>query len=306
MPMKKKWIVYAAVLLVPCLILVALSVILTGTTGLAWFIKNRQTDESGLKTQVDYDDIEMSTVFYKYNIKNAAAAEYGDISEIAFNAYDDIFKSKNQYSSILIKITLEGTAISTEGGTLNLIVERDTSLDSENAAGVADHPEYLLFNQTISSTMNFAAIPSVTLDGISDPTALYTAAQTAFASVATQVFTTPVDGTIYQRTVPAEGETTEGGEPATKQEEALNVTKVDSLTLPISYVGANVTDSDSDGKNEVHIYLWVSYDIGTADSPKLINYFANVFDVDGFGSGLTGKVVDVHNDLTYIIVRKPR
>ena len=237
-------------------------------TSYAWYISNRKISGRQQSAGVEYDDLTAAFTAYKYEVNASRVVELSGITaeQLIFNQYDVIFKSRNQYTPIVIKINVAGAVVD-QNNVLDLTIKRDPSkVDSPEGsqhyfttamrftvtggAGLySEDPD------TLYGNVNAAQYSSVTATGLGN---------TDSSKVFTQIWNSD-NGSAYVKT--------------------------DSITLSIPY-SASDKIAGEDGK--VTVYLYLSYD------STLIGQLGSSLMGIGVGQSALGTTIELQNDLVSI------
>ena len=125
---EKKWIRAAGKLqrssfLFRGLTLLVLSVLLVSAS-FAWMAMNNDTKSSNMGMNVDYDKFFVEQAYYKYNAKDQHVEMYPGLTDVQFNQYDLVFRSRNRYTPIVATLMMTGTDLDEEG-TIDILIKRD-------------------------------------------------------------------------------------------------------------------------------------------------------------------------------------
>ncbi|MCR5458002.1 MAG: hypothetical protein K6F14_07990 [Clostridiales bacterium] len=219
------------------------------TSTLAWVSLNENNQSNQMKMNVDYDKFYVEATYYKFNAKEQVVESSSNLTDIHFNQYDLVFRSRNRYTPIVAAIKMTGEDLPKESGTIGLLISRDASVSGsqEDSNGV------LKMAQNFSTIMRVTAFvgesyyssDSKTLFKKVDSEINYSQARAQTGNVSNSKIFTSVDvidsnGTMIFREVNCR-----------------------DIQIDISYTSSDFNDVDGDGiKESLFVYLYITYDEG--------------------------------------------
>lgn len=278
-------------------IIVILVVVMYLNSSLGWFSNNKQVDGEGMEVEVDYDDFYVNATYYQYDPKAERVNSSTDLSNIMFNPYDLVFRSRNRYTPIIATLEMTGSDLP-ENGSLTVTIGRNTSVDAATGE-IGD----LHLAEKFSSIMRVT--PYIGASYYSST------AGTLFSNVDT------LTNYEYVRTLTGNVEA-RGGQPQSKVfteavmdgggEHITSVTKAESLVFEIDYTSSDFVDVN--GVSTLIVYLYITYDEGygiendTTHYDGLVGIYQKTSETGSISSGgdITDTSVRFENDLTNIRV----
>ena len=244
----------------------------------AWYIRDTRVQGTNANTSVDYDDVNATFTAYQYDIKeqrviatDESNSDAFDLEHLPLQSYDMIFRAKNRYTPIVVKVTLSGLALQHKN-TVDLIVKRNTSIQDDPASAQSLSPY-------VSSVLRFTAIGS---GNKNDPYSI------------NDVWYPSVGGYVGHQSGTASGIAYDSKTFTTTQTNGNTAmfNKADYITLSLNYTAQQLENG------ELNVYLYLSYDA------TLTSAFERQH---GLGVGGTieevGEVFGLSNDLTEIEAR---
>lgn len=256
--------------------------IMTAVFSYAWVSENRAVKHNDIPMNLENDDTTASYGVYKYDPKLGKGMNTDingnpySITDIDINPYDLIFLSRNRYTPVFARVEVKRHSSMPKSGKVYLTITR--KLDNNDSIG----SELSKFS---SSLIRFTAKVDNTYHN--DPDILYNAIDTSMYAVTKTYVTTandtlPHDYDDFSKTFVT----------AQKSENKYTFTKVESITLEMTY---NESDwYESDGTEILNIYLYMTYDEGLIDLYKSTSDFK--IEVG------TKNIIDFENDFDTIKV----
>ncbi|MBR5388794.1 MAG: hypothetical protein IK147_04990 [Clostridia bacterium] len=208
-----------------------------------WFSSNKSVSGAGMGVGVRRESIDVEFEYFMYDIKNETYVSASDISAIEFNQYDLVFRSRNNYTPVVIRLAIKKIELP-ESGTLIASIYRDEDVPETTTSNAgmqmsAYSSSVMRFTPFINSSY-YGATAAAQFTNVHDPNfntvrGYYTGDQ--IDQNGSQVFTTVsyTDKTIN------------------------SVTKESVVSLEFPY---NQGDFDGD---TVYAYVYVTYDEGLDD-----------------------------------------
>jgi hypothetical protein len=75
------------------------------------------------------EDFNVEFTYYKFDAYENAVVYSNDLSQIEFNPYDLVFKSRNRYTPVVVRMAVSGEDLP-EGGTITARITRDTRYET--------------------------------------------------------------------------------------------------------------------------------------------------------------------------------
>ena len=258
---------------VRCVALLLMFASLLTSASVAWIVFNKQADSEGMDMSLVVDDTTASYLVYMYDTKlEKGVTEINgvpiDITNIDFNQYDTIFKSRNKYTPVFAKIEIVRVNSMPKSGTVTATVKRSNISSSTE------------FSEHASSVMRFTGLISTLND--SDPAKLYTdieavlynevaAYELNYSALDSKTFTTATLG--------------QNGEYTYSKEE--------EITLTLTYKESDWL-INGDGNEFLNFYLYMTYDGGLVNRYQTDNNMTSIV--------LEESVVEFANDFSEISV----
>ena len=202
----------------------------------AWFASNGDVTATGLTITASMDDTEIDCVIYKYETATDSPIilNSSDASSLALNQYDVVFKERNKYNPVYVKIELTSSSLDASGS-ITLYLDRDASYDA------MDEDDNL---NTYSSSVTKYAVAgnSAHAGGIYDSTSV----SNTWDNLQSAFLDKDVAGTLTTQSF------TSGS--------AHNYSKVETLSFTLNY-----TSSDLIGDTLI-VYLYINYDSSLAET----------------------------------------
>lgn len=220
--------------------LLILSVLLVEAS-LAWLSINDRAQGNNMGVSVDYDRFYVEQGYYKYNINDSGVDFFSSLTNINFNQYDLVFRSRNRYTPIVAAIKMTGEDLASSG-TITIQIRRDANVP---ATYVDDEDEEHL-SHIFSNIMRVTAFVGAsyyssnneTLFNNIDTTSNYEAARAQTGNTSnSKVFTT-----------------------ATINNDQLDTVSKNDISISVSYDSSDfVTINDI---STLIVYLYITYDEG--------------------------------------------
>ena len=250
---EKKWIRAAGKLqrssfLLRGLTLLVLSVLLVSAS-FAWIAMNSDTSSSNMGMNVDYDKFFVEQAYYKYNAKDQHVEMYPGLTDVQFNQYDLVFRSRNRYTPIVATLMMTGTDLDEEG-TIDILIKRDSSI-SPFYTEIKNGNEVKFISKNFSSIMRVTALVGSTYYSNNIDT-LYSNVDTANYSTVRAYYTGRVESVpdtskVFTTTTIGANDTLQGIEKS-------------DVELSIEYNGSDFVTIN--GKQTLIVYLYFTYDEG--------------------------------------------
>lgn len=220
--------------------LLILSVLLVEAS-LAWLSINDRAQGNNMGVSVDYDRFYVEQGYYKYNINESGVDFFSSLTNINFNQYDLVFRSRNRYTPIVAALKMTGEDLASSG-TITIQIRRDANVP---ATYVDDEDEEHL-SHIFSNIMRVTAFVGAsyyssnneTLFNNIDTTSNYEAARAQTGNTSnSKVFTT-----------------------ATINNDQLDTVSKNDISISVSYDSSDfVTINDI---STLIVYLYITYDEG--------------------------------------------
>lgn len=244
--------------------------------GFAWFSNNKEVSTTGMQVTVKGIDLDISEArYFKYDQKHDTGVEIrntGNSKVLDLNEYDSVFKDRNKYNDLYIKLTFTGSDIKV-GNTI------EVSFSKNDSVHVAEHHyisevvafdlgEVVLDNSIVVPEPNTGTLVEDTENYYSDENILnyYHGVNSWFAN----------NGTSYS---------------STKFVNGNNV----STTVTLSYDITNSTHLDN---GKLTMFVRVRYD------SELLEQYTSESGALGEHSVLTGNTILFENDINLLVVNK--
>ena len=218
---------------------VALSaaMLVAASVSFAWFSNNRDVNGAGMGIDVRREGVDVEFEYFKYDMNGQSYVSASDLSSIEFNQYDLVFRSRNNYTPIVIRFSVNKAQLP-DNGTLVANIYRDINADEFVTEGGKKK-----MSKFSSSVMRFtpyinpsyySATASTQFTNVHDPNYNTVRAYTGSTQGGTQVFTTVSysDNTIN------------------------SIEKEDVVSLRFDFVKSNFAG------DTVFAYIYVTYDEG--------------------------------------------
>ena len=236
----------------------------------AWFSMNKRVNTNLFNIQVDKFDAQAEYTIYLFDSK-AGSVNYtgknGDetdpkISALDVPFYDTIFKQRNKYTPVIIRIAL--SEIRLEEGFVNIKIDRDASLGIPVTGGY------------FTDLMRFTIVKGTSLYD-DDADALYENIDAAFFNL--------LDEGTYSQDVADNASLFKGPSKVFTTRDYENLSQ--SYTEGYNYINLSVPFSSSDFVDDVfNMYIYITYDKTLVNT---IGEFGNVSTI--------GQWVDMANDI---------
>ena len=112
-----------------CTLVLALAVIVIGsfaTSSYGWHASNNKTDSVGMNVGVNENSFNANFEYLQYDVKQESYLISSDLSNIDFNPYDLVFRSRNRYTPVVIRIGISGSELQSSGQ-VTVTIRRDTT-----------------------------------------------------------------------------------------------------------------------------------------------------------------------------------
>ena len=134
MEKRLKSIVFSSILLAFCLSVLEIS-------AFAWFSINKEVKMSATNTRIELFDAQADYIVYYFDSKANSVhytGKYNDESDPRITAlnvpfYDTIFKQRNRYTPVIIRVALSGVKL--QEGIVNVQIDRNTALSRADDGG---------------------------------------------------------------------------------------------------------------------------------------------------------------------------
>lgn len=280
---------------------VVIVVVLYLNPSLGWFSSNRSVSGNGAGAEVEYDDFYVNAVYYLYDPKESAVVSSSDLSDIHFNPYDLVFRSRNRYTPVVAALKMTGDDLPSSGR-LTIRINRNTTADADG---------YVVDENTGRThlTEYFTSIMRVTP---------YVSAA-YYSSVAATLYAN-VDSTVnyeYVRSLTGNVDA-ENGQPQSLvfTDVTMNgnliasVEKEDYIDIAISYSSGDFVIDN--GVSTLIVYLYITYDEGYRTTLSgteyngLLGIYQKTTETGGISAGgdITDQSIQFQNDLLYIKVTR--
>ncbi len=206
-----------------------------------WFSSNKSVSGAGMGVGVRRESIDVEFEYFRYDMNGQRYVSANDLSAIEFNQYDLVFRSRNEYTPVVIRLAIKKIELP-ESGTLIASIYRDedvpeTTTSSAGKQMSAYSSSVMRFTPFINSSY-YGATAATQFTNVHDPNFATVRGYTGDTQNGSQVFTT-VDYT---------GSTVN------------DVTKKSVISLEFPY-----EQEDFDG-DKVYAYVYVTYDEGVSGS----------------------------------------
>ena len=295
---EKKWIRAAGKLqrssfLLRGLTLLVLSVLLVSAS-FAWIAMNSDTNSSNMGMNVDYDKFYVEANYYKYNPKEQIVESSADLTDVHFNQYDLVFRSRNRYTPIVAAIKMTGEDLQSSG-IITITINRDSNV----SGSYLDSSGVLRMSETFSTIMRFTAMVG-----------------TGYYSSDSGTLFNRVDSDTNYKNARAQTGNTDLSKVLTRADiidsnGQLILTGVESgnVAIDVEYTSDDFIDVDGDGvKESLFVYLYITYDEGYISSSGNYNGLLGIYQKtsDTMGISAAGDISDTsvmfENDLISIRV----
>lgn len=108
-------------------IAVTLSVVTYFNSSFGWFSRNNDVRGSDMGVNVQKGALDVEFTYFKYDVNDETYTLENNLSTINFNQYDLVFRSRNQYTPVVVRLELKKSELSESGGTLTAKIYRDTT-----------------------------------------------------------------------------------------------------------------------------------------------------------------------------------
>ncbi|MBP5428673.1 MAG: hypothetical protein J6Z04_05255 [Clostridia bacterium] len=269
---------------------VVLVVFLYLNPSLGWFSTNRTVNGNGVGVEVGYDDFYVNAIYYQYDPKESAVVSSSDLSDIQFNPYDLVFRSRNRYTPVIAALKMTGNDL-LSSGSLTIRINRNTTAD-KNGYVVDENTGRMHLTEYFTSIMRVTPYVGA---------AYYSStAETLYANVDSAV------NYEYARSLTGNVDA-ENGQPqslvftdVTMNGDLINtVEKEDYIDIEISYeISDFVWDN---GVLTLIVYLYITYDEG-----GLLGIYQKTTETGSISAGgdITDQSIRFQNDLFYIKVTR--
>ena len=124
--------------------LLILSILLIESS-LAWLGINNDITGSNIGVAVDYDKFFVEQGYYKYNINENGVEYFSSLTNIDFNQYDLVFRSRNRYTPIVATIKMTGEDLASSG-TITIQIRRDSNVVATYVEDEEEHLSHIFSN----------------------------------------------------------------------------------------------------------------------------------------------------------------
>ena len=264
-------------------------------TSFGWFVNNKNVSASGAEVEVEYDDFHVAATYYYFNPRSNAVESSSDLTNINFNPYDLVFRTRNRYTPVVAAIKMTGNDLS-ENGTVSIRLSRDTDkvVFTTDQNDLKHMPTYFTSIMRVTPFVgaSYYSATDTTLYNNIDTISNYTAVSALTGdqpSTQSQVFTTVTMNGDYIDTV----------------------TKDDYLDFVIDYTSSDFVTID--GTRTLIVYLYITYDEGylrtvengvtTTEYNGLVGTYQKTSEAQSISAGtdITETSVKFENDLTMIL-----
>jgi len=262
------------------------------TSTMAWIGLTTQNDINRMNMNVDYDRFFVEKAYYKYDAKNQTVLYYEGLSDVKFNQYDLVFRSRNRYTPIVATLLLTGDDLKDEG-TIYVTIQRDSSINPF----VVDGNGKKHLTNTFSSIMRVTALVGSEYYS-SNENLLYSSVDNSYYS-AVRLYTGNVAGSS-----PSKVFTTASISTINDVEVLDNASKTD-IEISIDYDSGDFVTIE--GISTLIVYLYLTYDEGYNESTKkydgLVGMYQRTSEALGITSGdIADQSIEFENDLVSIKV----
>lgn len=286
---KKKLVRSIVILAVLCLALIV-AMICYQNISVAWFSSNRTTDVNGIDISVQHKDIRASYEVYMYNIDMQKGSEIDSngeiirVDNILLHTHDLIFKARNKYTPIVIRVQLGGNDVPEEG-TAKLMLFRNTKIGITDSNGKISKNSSSVLRITPAKGSSYFSMQA----GQPDAAQIYDHVVNGGEGILSvrEMQDEPFSKTFTTAT------TSDGGL-------TFSYKKTDSLTFYISYTKS---DWNLVGDSKVlNIYLFMDYDTvcSSEDVPSLTEIYCIDHGISTDEIEFDNKII-LENDLTSIV-----
>lgn len=237
-----------------------------------WFSRNEKVNKSGLDLNVQQGNLNVEFAYFMYDVNDETYKAESNLSAINFNQYDLVFRSRNQYTPIVVRLTLLKSELSASGGAFTATIYRDTTKTVSTDR----------MDEFCSSVMRFTPFVGA---------AYYSAdAETQFTNVHSAHFSTT-------RALTGD-DVTSGSQVFTEVDYIGNtvtdVTKDDYISLTFNYTSGDFTG------DVLYAYIYITYDEGF--SADTYNGLTGIYTKTAGITTIGDDHVTFTNDLEYVKV----
>lgn len=267
-----------------------------GVISFGWFSQNKAVDADGIEMNLAYEDIQVEYSVYMWNIDAQAGSnldKYGNIiniSDITMHTHDLIFKARNKYTPVVIRIAITGSDMPVFGNAV-VTIDRDTSIDvySTQEGHTTELSEYS--SSIVRVTAAKGAGYYATTSGVADINTIYN--RVVNGDSANGITAIKGNETTFD---------TKTFTTVTENAGSYTYTKLDTLTFTIAYTQDDWNDTDGDSiPDTLNIYLLMDYDsIDASDTvPDLTEIYCIGHNINSGVISFDNKV-SLKNDLVKI------
>ncbi len=225
----KKTVAKAIIKLAAAVLVFSFVILGGGSTIFGWFLQNRTTN-AGTNANVIDDDVVAEYFAYKYDYNNngddVTISNTYTVDSLVMNPYDKVFIKRNEYTPVVVRISLTGEKNLPKSGVVNIKIDRDSAIN-ESAI------------DRFSSVVKFACVKGADIYSTNPETIFNNASAKILGSNNKDYFKQAAVGDDVKAFFHYDGDT---------------LKKYDYLTFPIEY-----TESDFNG-DTLNIYLYFDYD----------------------------------------------
>lgn len=280
---------------------VVIVVVLYLNPSLGWFSTNRSVSGNGAAIKVEYDDFYVNAVYYRYDPKESVVVSSSDLSDIHFNPYDLVFRSRNRYTPVVAALKITGDDLP-ESGRLTIRINRNTVADEDGYevdenTGRTHLSEYFTSIMRVTPYVGAAYYSSVaaTLYANVDSTDNYEYVRSLTGNVAA---TNAQPQSLVFTDVTMNGDL------------ISEVAKEDYIDIEISYTKGDFVKDN--GVDTLIVYLYFTYDEGCrttlsgTEYDGLLGIYQKTTETGGISAGgdITDQSIHFQNDLSYIKVTR--
>ena len=107
-------------------IILVLSVLTYMNSALGWFSRNEDVRGSGVGINTSHATLDVDFEYFMYDVKSEEYLSESDLSEMDFNQYDLVFRSRNRLTPIVVRFAVDKSQLP-NSGTLTAVISRDTT-----------------------------------------------------------------------------------------------------------------------------------------------------------------------------------
>ena len=233
--------------------LVAMICVVYFGSSFGWFSNNIKTTTTGMGVSTHTEDFNVKYTYFKYDIRESEVVTSASLEEIEFNQYDLVFRSRNRYTPIVVRIEMTGSSLPS-AGTITAKINRDTS----KAVSVDDHGTMKMSNFFTSIMRVTPYVGSALYNSNKDTQFNNIDSTTNFNAVRALKGNDATTGSKVFTTVTIPDDT------------ITNITKVNYLEIPIVYTSADFVTIDA--VSTLVVYLYITYDEGYTEVNHTVSY----------------------------------